>query len=448
MSKKLLLIIPMSLALSGCLGDLIEWGCLFSEDEGHCYQAAAVQDSEPETCEKVTSDFESSNPPQDKCYLQIAENSGDPLVCDNIKGGPASYTPEECIAGVMRHGSPEECVDSEDENACRTMYATNGRRCGDNFYFDRQAVQCVSYDEEEAAAAAAQNDSTTSLSNAEQADIASLQDAATGKYMELLRQDAASATDPARKAGLEAYIGFLEQGGEALESAQSSFDDLQALQRIFIDTYDESMSIENYDVAADLDPGYWDQFNTRLFGEDPEPTGINKENAEAQTAMGVYETLLGVQSENDFLKQGKLERLGGEITSHFKDKWTGELVEGATDLAKNTAGLAFGAVTHVGDALEAFKSEAKKQTFIGLTRAYNRRRAAIEQSNPSLTPTEAHQQAVAQVKDDPYQDLKGLSPIRFENLLLNDCSSYNGELCIDPKVWWTALDKTYRYNHK
>lgn len=445
--KKLLLLLLSTLLLTGCLGDLLDWGCEFTDDQGHCFQASAVQDSEPERCEKVTSDFTSSNPPQDKCYLQIAENSGDPLVCDNIKGGPASYTQEECIAGVMRHGSPEECKTSEDENACRTMYAINGRHCGDNFYFDREAVQCISFDEE-TEVEAENTDSTSSLSNAEQADIESLKDAASGKYMELLQQDADNATDPARKAGLEAYIGFLEQGGEQLEQAQSSFDDLKALQRIFLDTYDESMSIENYDVSADLDPGYKDQLMTRLFGEDEPLTGINKENAEAKTAMSVYETLLGVQAENDFLKQSKLERLGGEIASHFRDKWTGEIVDGATDLAKSTAGIAFGAVTHIAKALEAFKSEAKAQTFIGLTRAYNRRREALEQSNPNLSEEEIHNQTVAQVKKDPYQDLKGLSPVRFENLLLNDCASYNGELCIDPAVWWTAMDKTYRYNQK
>ena len=121
MRKLIIFIFSMvsTLILSGCLGDLIHWSCDYVDDEGHCYQAAAIQDSEPEKCEEVTSDFANSNPPKDKCYLIIAENTGDPTICDEIVGGYASYTQEECLTNVLLSGSPDKCVDAEDETACR-----------------------------------------------------------------------------------------------------------------------------------------------------------------------------------------------------------------------------------------------------------------------------------------------------------------------------------------
>ncbi len=96
---------------SGCLGSLIELSCLLSDDPDHCYQAAAVQNSDPYGCEKVLGKgFEGSNPPRDKCYLEIAENTGDYSACDFIKGGVMSYTKQECIAtAAIAHNDPAGC---------------------------------------------------------------------------------------------------------------------------------------------------------------------------------------------------------------------------------------------------------------------------------------------------------------------------------------------------
>ena len=440
------IVLPSLCLLSGCLGDLIEFSCLFSDDEGHCYQAAAVQESEPEECEKVTSDFTNSNPPKDKCYLMIAENTGDPSICDDIVGGPASYTREGCIANVLDKHGPESCVNAEDEIACRTAYQLGGSSCGVGFTYRQEQCQPLVEDEEEII----DNDSSTEtgLSNAEKADIQSVVDAATGQYMDWLQADIDGETNEARRAGLEAYQNFLQQSAEQFESAQTTFDQLSEIRRIFLDTYNDKDHIRNTDVAAELDPGLFDQMSERLFGPGEPLTGIDKENADAENALTIYEVMLNKQADNEFLQKDRLSRLGEVVSSKFRDEVTGQVVDGAKELAEGIAGTAFMAVGQVGDALEAFKSEAKKQTFIGLARAYNRRREALEQNFPDLTPDEIHQRTVQEVRDDPYQDLKGLSPIRFENLLDNDCSSYNGELCISPDVWWTAMDKTFEYNKR
>lgn len=110
--------IPLFLTLfilPGCgLADMMEIACMLMPDGDHCYQAAAVQGADPYGCEKIKGEkFEGSNPPRDKCYLQIAENTGDYDVCKYIKGGPMSYTQEECVTNIA--------VDQEDLEGCKRL---------------------------------------------------------------------------------------------------------------------------------------------------------------------------------------------------------------------------------------------------------------------------------------------------------------------------------------
>jgi hypothetical protein len=416
MKKLILISVCASLLLTGCLGELIGWGCDFVEDDTHCYQTVAVQNSNPDECEEVeTDDWPNSNPPKDKCYLIIAENTGDASVCDNIVGGPGSYTREECRQNVLEtHGtlsaSASAEIDEEDEEA-----------------------------EED-------TDQTDGLSDADKADVKTVVDAATGQYMDFLEADIESETDPGKKAGLQAYQGFLQQAGEKIETAQTTVDQLTEIKRIFIDTYDSANDIENMNVNPILDPGLFDKIKDRLFGSE-KLTGLARENADAENALVIYEAMLNQQKENDFLKQDKLSRLSSVVSSKFRDAVTGEVVDGAKEVAEGIAGTAFGAVTHVGEALQAFQDEAQHQIFLGLARAYNRRREALEQERPNTSPEELHKIAVEQVKLDPYQDNTQLAFVKHGNILENqDCKDTSNPLCIDGHVWWTAMDKTFQYN--
>ncbi len=109
-----LTVIVASFTLTGCLGDLIGIMCDFFPDGDHCNQAAAIQNADPYGCEKIKGEgFKGSNPPKDKCYLLIAENTGDYDACNFIKGGLMSYTKEECITGAA--------VKNEDPAGCKKL---------------------------------------------------------------------------------------------------------------------------------------------------------------------------------------------------------------------------------------------------------------------------------------------------------------------------------------
>ncbi len=105
------------LLLPGCsLGSIISFSCSFMDDSEHCYQSAAVQNADPQECEKVTGkDFGGgSNPPRDKCYLMIAENTDNYSVCKDIQGGFMSYTQEQCVTDIVKkNGDPDGCNNLE-----------------------------------------------------------------------------------------------------------------------------------------------------------------------------------------------------------------------------------------------------------------------------------------------------------------------------------------------
>ncbi len=131
MPRMLLLFFTLSssLLLSGCLGELMGVLCDFVPDSDHCYQAGAVQSGQSDACENIKGEgFTGSNPPRDKCYLQIAQNTDNYDVCKKIRGGPMSYTQEECILGIaIKNGDPDGCrrLKGGDFSSCKSQVGTS-----------------------------------------------------------------------------------------------------------------------------------------------------------------------------------------------------------------------------------------------------------------------------------------------------------------------------------
>lgn len=129
--KKALLILAI-LPVAGCgLGNVIAFSCAFMSEPDHCYQAAAVQDADPDECAKVKGEgFTGQNPPRDKCYLMIAENTGDYAPCKEIQGGFTSYTPEECVTEIaVKKNDPDGCdhLEGPSVEACKTDFMKQSR---------------------------------------------------------------------------------------------------------------------------------------------------------------------------------------------------------------------------------------------------------------------------------------------------------------------------------
>ncbi len=538
-----------SMMLSGC--DILNWltwsSCSFSSDDVHCYQEVAVAGGDADECDKVPQKegFTTSNPPQDKCHMMVAENTGDPTACNNMRGGAFSYEREECLENVFENGSSDDCAGLPNEKECRDMYlehmgleseepgetdeesecgkkdiyclsTTTLQFCTDDGKVDYETCahgcadkQCLSEKEKEeeeieedkeeeedecktgvniclsdvtiqtclagkkaiekcsfgcknGACQAEEKKKCTGwqrlnpfcseadddIEDKAETDISTIKDAATGHYMDALQAAIDSETDPSKIRGLEAYQGFLTKAGEQMETAQTTIDDLNAIKRIFLDSYDPSMDIQNMDVDKILKPGIFDRIGTAIFGGPKTEAGI--EMAEAADGLSVYGQMLERQAEIDFLKQDRMQRLGSVLADKAKGDMVDELKDKASDIAGGIAGEAMIAVTVVDYALTSFQDEAKHQLFVGLSRAYNRRRAALQSENPDMSEADIHKRATEQVKDDPYRDAKGLTFIKYGNLIENaDCQASTGnQLCIDNRVFWTAMGQTYEHTHE
>jgi hypothetical protein len=106
--------------------------CGLAPDTDHCRQWQAVQSGDAAKCGAIKgTKFKGSgsNPPRDKCYLQVAQNKGDYGICSNIKGGPLSYTRQECLLGVaIKKDDPAGCAKlagfATEQSQCRTQLAS------------------------------------------------------------------------------------------------------------------------------------------------------------------------------------------------------------------------------------------------------------------------------------------------------------------------------------
>lgn len=441
MTTRLLLLLIPTLLLSACLGDVMEVFCdnapmmIAGDGEGdadHCYQTAAVQEADPEECAKI--EF---GPPKDKCHLQIAGNTGDPSACDGMEQAFMGYSKEECLAAAFKNHSVDDCKNAQDEAKCRAAWGKAGKGCGDGYVYNAQDAKC---DEKKEEREATENPLEV---DAVKEDLGKMADIGKSKYMEYLDWDIEHETDPDKLAGLQKYKEFLENAGEKLEDAQAKFETLQELKKIFIDSYDPKDSIDNMSARDILAKGFFDRLGEKLMGSDP-PTELSK----AEDALTVYEKMLERQKDNDFLQQSRLDRVGETVIGKAKDKAMEKLKESAEDIAKAVAGDAFAVVGIVDHALSSFQAEAQKQMFVGLAAAYNRQRDSIMQSNPNLSPEEAHKRTMANVKANPYEDVPNSGFVKYGNIIENgDCKDAgNNPLCIDNRVFWTAMDKTYEHN--
>jgi chaperonin cofactor prefoldin len=436
-----LLVAPLSLLLAGCLGDVMAVMCEATPDSDHCYQASAVQKGDDDNCDKIGgADFKYSNPPKDKCHLLIAENTGDASTCSKIEGGMMSYTEEECLAAAFKNHTVEDCTTAEDEAACRAAWAKHGRGCGDAYTFVKATGVCeITKDEPKS------ETEKPFEADAVKEDLQKIGDVGKSKYMELLEWDIEHEKDPDRLAGLQNYKEFLENTGEKLETLQTNFDKLQELKKIFIDSYDPKDAVENMSASSILAPGFFDRLKDKLTGGST-PTEASK----AEDALTVYEKMLERQKDNDFLQQSRLSRVGDTLIGKAKDEATSKLKEGVEDIAKGVAGDAFAVVGIVDHALSSFQAEAQKQMFVGLAAAYNRQRDGIAQAHPNWTNEQIHKATVDNVKANPYEDVPNSGFVKYGNIIENgDCKDAgNNPLCIDNRVFWVAMDKTYEVTHK
>lgn len=453
-----ILILPFF--LSGC-GTINEWACSFFDNPDHCLQNNAIQDANPDACAKIKgADFEDtgSNPPRDKCYLKIAENTGDLGVCDKIEGGIYSYTKEECILSTA--------IKFENPSGCKMLTGSDKDQCVAAVSPSVTSGSVIEIDEQ-----------IDFLKNElKKGDDPELQKQLEGleskksDYLDVMnannKKDYESLSDPLNKQAAVDYASgkldqkskdtlvelnnrLRDQGNSMTEKEYQTMRDLLAYKN------DPNNNIENMD-DAELLKLRWDEKlgNAKDYLKFWNSNPTEKEKKYDEQLL-FYERMLERQAaiEKGLNQQQQdsareLDRVTGYIKDQVLEKVTDEAKKQAfgelMDLVESDAAAPVTAI--LGEAIDTVKKEAKSAEFRGLVRAYNLGMQE-ELAKAGGDVDKAHAAVTKNLQDDPYKYEDSHTFAHYQNLLENkDCDGTNPH-CISRDVFWKAMKKSYKYQN-
>ncbi|MFA6458693.1 MAG: hypothetical protein WCV72_04915 [Patescibacteria group bacterium] len=453
-----ILILPFF--LSGC-GTINEWACSFFDNPDHCLQNNAIQDANPDACAKIKgADFEDtgSNPPRDKCYLKIAENTGDLGVCDKIEGGIYSYTKAECILSTA--------IKFENPSGCKMLTGSDKAQCVTAVSPSVTSGSVIEIDEQ---IDFLKNELKKGDDPELQKQLAGLE-SKKSDYLDVMnannKKDYESLSDPLNKQAAVDYASgkldqkskdtlvelnnrLRDQGNSMTEKEYQTMRDLLAYKN------DPNNNIENMD-DAELLKLRWDEKlgNAKDYLKFWNSNPTEKEKKYDEQLL-FYERMLERQAaiEKGLNQQQQdsareLDRVTGYIKDQVLEKVTDEAKKQAfgelMDLVESDAAAPVAAI--LGEAIDTVKKEAKSAEFRGLVRAYNLGMQE-ELAKAGGDVDKAHAAVTKNLQDDPYKYEDSHTFAHYQNLLENkDCDGTNPH-CISRDVFWKAMKKSYKYQN-
>ena len=454
--------LAMPILFSGCLAGINKWACSFFDDPDHCMQNMAIQSANPDDCAHIKGeDFASSgsNPPRDKCYKTIAENTGDASICDEIEGGMYSYTKEECIASTA--------VKNDDPGACMGLSGESKRNCLSQLSSKIYPGSVMEIDdqidllEKELAENPDEN-------LAEQ--LAGLKQR-RDDYLDVMSDDNKSEyealTDPMnKKAALDFYSGEIDEKTKdtlvALNNSlrekgeQLSDKEYKALSDMLAYKNDPKNDIENMDDEEILKLRwneklskagdalkFWKSNRTEKEKKYDEQLLFYKRMLERQKAIdnGLSQQQQDMEREMKNLGKNLKDKVGNAALEVGKEMAFGELL----DLVDSPASTPVNMV--LDEALKTVQEEAANAEFRGLTRAYNQGMEE-ELAKAGGDIEKAHKAVTENLQQNPYMYEEKHRFAKYGNLIENnDCDGKNPH-CIDKEVFWKAMKKSYKYQNK
>jgi hypothetical protein len=454
-----ILLVPF--LLSGCVGTINQWACQFFDNPDHCYQNAAIQDGDPDACEKITgADFAEagSNPPKDKCYLKIAENTGDLAACDKINGGMYSYTKEECILNTSTaHKNPDGCamLSGTDRETCKNevgpyVYPGSILEIDDQIELLQKELK----------------------DNPDETLQKQLDDLEARKQIRLEmmdtknKQDYESLSDPMNKqVSLEYHLGQIDKKtkdsltalNDSLREKGEKLSDkeYQTLKDMLTYKNDPQNDIENMD-PTEIVKLRWNE----KIGNMTEKLKFWKANS-TETEKKYDESLLFYQrmlerqaaiEKGLDQKQQDFERNSSMVKDYIKNQLTDAALEEAKkqafgemlDLVDSPASAPVTAI--LGEAIDVVKQEAKSAEFRGLVKAYDTGMQE-ELAKTGGDVEKAHANVIANLEKNPYTYEDSNTFAKYGNLIENkDCDGTNPH-CIKKDVFWKAMKKSYTYQN-
>jgi len=451
------LLIVVSFSTTGCVSEIEKVICEFLPDSDHCFQAAGGQGDNPDECSKIKGEkFKDlgSNPPKDKCYLLIAENSGDLNVCKQMKGGMMSYSPEDCYLSVA--------LKFENPAGCKMLSGESRTQCREQLGAKIEAADVIAVDNQiEVIKQALKDGSDVELAK----QLKGLEDRRTDLIDVLTKAnktDYEKQSDPINKEILGDYaVGDLDKSSkdklitlnENLKSKgyQLTKEQLEAFKDYFKYISDPANDIEKMDDTKLVK----DRWNEKMgaFTEKFKiwKSGPTESEAKLDQQLRFYERMLERQEAIDKgLSEASQDALrniglvGGAIKDKAVDMAKDKIIE--TIFGEITGKTAGAASTVIGEAVDVVKGEAKSQEFRGLVRAYNLGMQE-ELAKVGGDVEKAHAAVIDNMQKNPYEYEDKNTFAKYGNIIENkDCDGSN-EHCVNKDVFWKAMKKSYKYQN-
>ncbi len=457
MISLVLILLPF---MTGCdfLAGLMSLACFINPDSDHCFQAAGIQGNDPSECEKIQGEkFKDlgSNPPRDKCYLEIAQNTGDFDICSNIRGGPMSYTKEECILGTA--------IQNENPSGCKMLSGQSRTECRQTLGTKIGAEKVVEVDDQIDIIKDALKDDPDDAELKKQLqgletkrkDMIDVLTPVNQKEYELMsdktgRMIAADyksgEIDADTKADLIAMNEQLKKNGGKLDAEAYA-----KVKEYYTFLNDPANDIEQMDDAKLAKDRWDDKLGNAVDYMKFWKTKDSKTEQAYDEQLRFYERMLA--------RQEAIAKMQSELMQDI-DRNAGIVVDTAGNYVADKAQEAiikavFGEATEktvgittavIGEALDSVQGYAKSAEFRGLVRAYNK--GMEEELAKSKGDVEkAHAAVVKQLYTNSYEYEDQNTFAKYGNVLENkDCDGSNPH-CIKHDVFWKAMKKSYQYQH-
>jgi hypothetical protein len=459
LAAKFALLLLLPLLAGGCnlIGGGEDLACLMNNDP-HCYQNVAVTEGDADVCAKVKQPEQfkdmGSNPPQDKCYLMEAQNTGDLSACDKIKGGLMSYTKEECIL--------EASVANQDASGCQKLSGEDKTNCvsqlqplmtPDKVLEVDSQIQILQDElkkgsdpnlEKQLAGLQSKKNDILAIMSADNLAEYKIQSDPVNK--QIIGDFAVGDIDSATKNKMIAINENLKNQGLTMTDEQ-----YKVMRDYYKFINDPANNIEQMDdsqiVKNRLGEKYHNLVDKLKFWkvkDTAEETSEDQQLRFYQRMMERQEAIDKGMSVKEMNFDNTIKAIADKVTEKIHDEAQDKIIEG---LFGETANKAVGATTAVMDeAIDEVKQEAQSEEFRGLVKAYDSGMAE-ELPNYGYNVDKAHEAVVKKMSADPYAYATGDSFAKYGNLIENkECDGSNPH-CLNKDVFWKSMKKSYKYQN-
>jgi hypothetical protein len=456
---KFAILLALPLLAGGCslIGGSEDLACLMNNDP-HCYQNVAVSEGDADVCAKVKQPEQfkdmGSNPPQDKCYLMEAQNTGDLSACDKIKGGLMSYTKEECIL--------EASVANQDASGCQKLTGADKASCiselqplmtPDKVLEVDSQIQILQDElkkggdpnlEKQLAGLQSKKNDILAVMSADNLAQYKIQSDPVNK--QIIGDFAVGDIDSATKNKMIAINENLKNQGLAMTDEQ--YKVMRDYYKYINDPENNIETMDDSKIVKDrLGEKYHNLVDKLKFWKTDDTAAEKSLDQQLRFYERMMERQEGIDkglTTREMNYENTIEKIAEVATEKIHDEAKDKIIE---ELFGETAGKTVGATTAVlGEAIDEVQKQAQSDEFRGLVKAYDNGMSE-ELHNFGGNVDKAHEAVVKKLSADPYAYATGDSFAKYGNLIANPECDGSNPLCLKKDIFWKAMKKSYKYQN-